>query len=186
MRYIFLALVIILFLVLGIAVVTNRSSSDSPNLPKKITATDFANKGTSSVNLTIQGALVGQDQRRAIRIKVTPTERTIYLLKGYEENIEQSKTYPNSQTAYETFLKALDNQGFGRQRVVKVTDEEGICPLGKRFIYEIISSGVAEMRSWSDSCSRNDGTFSGNATTVQKMFQRQINDYTTFTKGVKL
>ena len=191
MRYIVIILVIALFAILGVVTLSNlgSNSSNKPSTIKSTKITDAADKNTTRLTWTEQGKLVGDDKRKSVRIIVTHDKRTIQLLSGYNDQIEKSEDFTNSDTAFDTFSRALDLLNFGRERKVKQSDERAACPFGNRFIYNLDSNNTSVVRSWSDSCSAGDGTFGGNATSatdIRRLFQAQIPDYTKFISGTQL
>lgn len=186
-----LAMLIIVFLaIVGTVILVSRGSNSSePVKPARITKlVDYENSDSASVSWTQQGRLVGQDQRRAIRVTVTRTKRTVELLSDYEERVERSTEYPNSPKAFESFVRALDNASFGRERKVRQADERGVCPSGNRFIYRFTDNGKEVMRTWSDTCLTADGPFGGgkSAQLIAQLFKSQITDYSKFVNGIKL
>lgn len=190
MRYIFVILVVAMLFIVGVLTLSNRGSKSgsAPNAPKSTKVTELADKPTTRVTWTQQGALVGEDQRKAVRIIVTPTSRTIQLLTEYEERVDRSEELTNTQTAFDTFVRALDQMNFGKERTVKQPDERAMCPFGSRFIYNLDGSDT-KLRSWSDSCTSADGTFGGsntNAGDIRRLFQDQITGYNKFISGTGL
>jgi hypothetical protein len=135
----------------------------------------------------VEGKLVGEEDRRAVRVTVSDSERVVEVLGGYEEKVIKSKKYSNTRAAFETFLLALDRIGFGRQRSnVRIKDERGACPLGNRYIYELNSGGKQELRTWSDNCLGAEGTFGGSTSQARQIFKNQISDYDKFIQDVEL
>lgn len=186
MRYFIAVLVVIFFVVLGSVLLIGRDRPANVSVESKdVTVTNYIDSTTSKVVWTQQGELVGNNERFAVRISVSPTSRTIELLGGYNERVVKSKTYDNNKDAYRVFLKALDNLGFGEVRERTVEDEEGVCPTGRRYIYELFEGAQSRLHSWSTSCSRNDGTFDGvSAETVRVLFRDQITDYSDVIRGI--
>ncbi len=189
MRYGLAILVIAFLAIVGTAVLIGRGNSDSGAVRARVTKiADYDSKDSSSVSWTQQGRLVGEDKRRAIRVTVTRSKRTIEVLAGYPERVESNTELPNSTEAFAAFTRALDNAGFGRERTVRLADERGVCPLGSRFIYRLTDSGQEIMRTWSDSCRTSDGSFGGGKTAslISQLFREQITDYDKFISGVRL
>ena len=189
MRYGFAIIVIAFLVIVGSVIVATRGDGASaPSLARFTKLVDYENNDTANVSWTMQGRLVGQDQRRDIRITVNRNKRVVEILHYYGERVEQSAEYPNSPTAFAAFVRALDNASFGRERIVKQADERGVCPLGNRFIYRLTDSSEEVMRTWSDTCAAADGPFGGGKTAqlIQQLFKAQITDYNKFTVGVSL
>lgn len=154
---------------------TTNTGKSTTTKSKVATANDLSNTD-SEFRLTIRGHIVGEQEYRAIRITVSRTTRSIQILNGYEESVERTQTYANTQAAFTTFAKAIDLSGFTRTRTAKQADETGVCATGYRYIYEIVNGSKQELRSWATSCAAADGTFAGTSN-VRLLFQNQFGDY---------
>lgn len=188
MRYGLAVLVIAFFAIVTTAVFVGRSDSGPGTSARVTKVTDYENKDSASVSWTQQGKLVGEDRRRAVRITITRSKRTVELLAGYPERVERSAEFTNSAEAFSAFTRALDTAGFGRERSVLQPDERGVCPQGNRFIYRLTEGNEEIMRTWSDSCRTSDGPFGGGNTAalIAKLFKEQITDYNDFVSGIRL
>lgn len=186
LRYIIVVLLIIFFGVLSTVFVVGRvrKAATPAHVPEKVHPADYVDKPSSKVTWTQQGRLVGDDLRRSVKITVTPTERRVDLLEGYDPKITKTAIFTNDKVSYTSFLLALENLNFGRERKVTQPDERGVCPLGKRYIYELHDGDVQKMRLWSDSCITAQGTYAGAAATTRQLFQAQITGYAKFISGV--
>ncbi len=186
-RYILIGLGVLVVGILGIILIFRTPSSNNKAVRKeKINLLDYIDRNGSQVQWTMQGHLVGEDQRRAVRVSVSSSTRLIEILDGYEWITERSKTYPNTQDAYDYFLHGLDRAGFTRDRKVVITDSKGVCPFGNTFLYDLSDADHHPLNTWSVTCFANLGTFAGSAFTVRQLFQAQITDYSAFVSGVNL
>jgi hypothetical protein len=133
----------------------------------------------AEVSFTTDGHINGDDKHRAIKITVDKFQRKVDILGGYDYNVIEEHTQPNTETAYNVFLTALNNEGFTLKRAKSKSpaSEKGQCPLGTRKIYELNDSGDSLSRLWSSSCGLTVGTFGGSSGAVQTLFQDQITDY---------
>lgn len=142
---------------------------------------------TTAMRLTVDGAVNPDEQHRAIRITVSRSESRVEILKGYNYEFVDGKSYPSTDEAYSTFLRALDLMNYTKGNdTAEMEDDRGYCPAGKRFIYEIIDGTDVSQRYWSTSCSKKVGNFEGDAQDVRKLFEEQIPDFKKFTKDVDL
>src|ERR1700694_4011901 len=188
LRYLFVFALFILLAVFGtVFLIKQITHKDTSHLGKTkiIHPADFIDVDNSTVSWTEQGRLLGEDQRRSVRVTVSATQRQVELLDGYNQTLEKSITQPNNKTAYSTFLIALENLRFGQDRIVKQGDERGDCPLGLRYIYEIHQGSDQKLHTWSDSCNAANGTFAGDSYTTRQIFKAQITDYNQFVAGVE-
>lgn len=189
MRYILAILLIAFLAIVGTVVLIGHGNSGSSKTAARITKlVDYDTNDAASVSWTQQGRLVGEDQRRAIRVTVTRSKRTVEVLDDYEERVERSTEFTNSPAAFEAFTRALDAASFGRERTVRQADERGVCPVGNRFIYRLTDKSQEVMRTWSDTCTSSDGPFGGGNTAnlIAQLFKAQITEYNKFIIGVQL
>lgn len=187
MRYILGVLGLVLLAVFAIFLLATGGNdrTDRQEGERVVTLTDYADK-SSAVSLTEDGRITGLDTHKSVRITVTPSERKVELLTGYDGSVERSQTFSNTSEAYEEFVFALHNAGFSRERDTAITDERGVCPQGSRYIYSLSEGDEEPIRLWSTSCSGKQGTFGGDTGLVRRIFHDQITDYNTFVRGVRL
>lgn len=188
MRYGIAVVVITFFAIVGTIVLVGSGNSKKSSTPLRNTVlADYGDKDTSSISWTQYGRLVGDDQRTAIRVTIARNKRTVEILSSYDERIEKSTEYINSPKAYESFVLALDNINFGKERNVVKPDDRGMCPVGNVFVYRLTDMGSEIMRTWSDTCNKTDGPYGGlSPALIAKLFKAQITDYNSFVNGVKL
>jgi hypothetical protein len=172
----------VIFLVILVVVLITRGGKGPDQRP--LVLSEQAREGVSAV-FTEQGQLVGQDQRRAIRITVNQNERRLEILTGYEEAVLSAQTYANTQSAFEAFLVALDQAGFDNKRVSAIEDERGACPLGHSFIYQLNEFSQPLINTWSTTCGKT-GTFNGNRNAVRTLFRKQIPGYSKLTSKIDM
>ncbi len=187
MKYILGVIALFMVTIFAILLVTRGHGTPKQPTSRQIKVSQRANLGTAAV-FTTEGRLVGETERRSIRIRVSRDERRLEILTGYEEAVDKSFVFPNTQSAYQTFLIALDRAGFTteRQQVIQ-RDERGACPLGRTYVYEFKEYSQQLVHLWDTSCGpRGGGTFGGITTTTQRLFQAQIPEYSKHIKGVKL
>lgn len=179
-RYIFGVIAAVVVAVIAIILIVNRPAgtttrSGNPDAPQTVNLSDYANRD-SSVSFTTLGRIVGDGQFEATRITITPTERRVEVLNGYDFNIVGSQTFPNTAAGYATLLEALKQSGYSRQQKSPIEDYRGICPQGQRYTYTLNEPGRTVFNNWSASCARN-GTFAGNGSQVRQLFRAQIPNY---------
>ena len=193
MKYWSSALGILILAVVAIVLIGTRSTGDSSgsstgtkkSKPGIVKLLDYENKD-ASLSVTVQGTLVGDDQRRAIRITITPEDRGVEELHGYDQAVVRSQHYKNTQSGYEEFLRAVNYSGFITKRTSNLADERGVCPFGQTYIYDLIDNNDQVSHLWGNSCSAALGTFAGNGPAIRQLFQNQITDYVNFSSTVQL
>ncbi len=190
MRYMLAILLIAFLVIVGTVVLIGRGNSSSSKTAARITKlVDYDTNDTAGVSWTQQGRLVGDNERKAIRITITRSNRRVEVLDQYAERAEKTQDFTNTAEAFSAFVRALDAVSFGRERAVRQADERGVCPLGNRFIYRLTDKSHEVMRTWSDTCTAADGPFGGGNTAaplIAQLFKAQITDYNKFIIGVQL
>ncbi|MEK7602779.1 MAG: hypothetical protein AAB459_00860 [Patescibacteria group bacterium] len=188
MRYVLAILGVILLTVLTVVIIISRPGNESKkqnqNTPK--TLVEYANSEARTI-FTTQGRVVGKEDRKSIRVTVDRNERVFEVLTGYDGVVEHSEQFGNSTSAFETFLAALDQAGFTKQRSQPTTlDERGACPLGKHFIFELSQGENDISRHWATTCGSRIGTSSAKISLVRSLFEAQIPNYSELASNVKL
>jgi hypothetical protein len=183
MRYFlgFLAVIGLIVLVF-VLVLRGLGGSKQPNVQTLLT--DYA-KTETVMRITIDGPVNADANHRQVRITVGRDQNTIETIEGYEGHTIETRDYPNNEEAYYTFLRALQLQGYTKGNPDPArTDERGVCPLGKRYIFEIVTGSATVQRYWAGSC--GGGTFAGRIGTVRLLFQKQAPDYAKMTRSMGL
>ena len=148
------------------------SSRQSTQINREINMSSFANSDAIAT-LYVDGPIQADPVHQAVRITVTRNQSKIELIEGYEGKVVRQEAFESNSTAYEQFLKALENAGFDKAVNANVTkDERGMCPLGFRYIYRLDNGSDSVVRSWSTSCSRGNAT--GDTTLIRNVFRNQI------------
>jgi hypothetical protein len=183
MRYILGVAGLIIVLIVAIILIVTRSPSTSTQQGKKaIALAEYADKDAKVV-YTTRGRIVGEESFRSVRVSITRRERVYEVLSGYEDRVQDSKTFSNTDAAYSVFIKALDKAGFARQKNTTIKDETGVCPLGRMFTYDLKEGSTNKEHLWDSSCNKQ-GSFGGDTSLVQQLFQNQIPDYNKMTENL--
>lgn len=184
-RFIFIGLGIFIVLVLLILFLTGRGDRPQQDVGINRTTqlTDYATTGVD-MRYTMAGEINARENHRVLQITVGQTERTFTIFDGYQGNVLKSQTLLNDVDAYRAFLAALENSGYTKSRIAsRNVNPLAACPTGKRYNYDIIDGADVKQSLWSASCNIK-GTFAGNASTVQNLFEAQMPDYDAFVRGV--
>jgi|SRR3989344_2425129 len=186
-RYFATFIAVVVLLVFGVVLLTGGDSKEATTAQKApITLADYIDKN-SEVTMTIDGKANAEELHRVIRVKISPNQRVMDVIQGYNNTVLQNVTLTNSKASYDTFMRSIASSGFTREnKGAKQKDERGLCPLGQRFIFELHENGEQKQRLWKTSCGSTGGTFAGNFSTVRTLFQRQIPDFDKQTAGVQL
>ena len=119
---------------------------------------------STAMEFSASGPIVAQEDYDSIRISVGRDERRIDILRGYEGEIVATRTYENTEAAYNEFLHALALNGYAVGEPSENTSEEvaGRCASGSRYIFAV-KDGNREIESrWTTSCGKLDADlFSG-------------------------
>jgi hypothetical protein len=125
------------------------------------------------------------DHRKYV-IEVSPSVVMMRVYSDYGQKVVAEKSYSNNPEAFDAFMKSLE--GANATARYANTDEDddiadtGICPDGRRFIVELGN----DIRRWTTSCDRKQGTAAGKMTTMRKLFAKQIPDFDALVKNTEL
>ncbi|HET7827704.1 MAG TPA: hypothetical protein VFK97_02450, partial [Candidatus Saccharimonadales bacterium] len=177
---------IIIFIVL-LVMIFGGHGKKAPVGPQLKPLPDYA-ASDATVSFTTDGIVNADELHRSVRITVSSSQMTLDILKGYNPQVIQSKSFENNQEAYTIFLKAIDNAGFlAKIKNSKApADEGGLCPLGFRYILDLNQDGDDLSRTWASTCGSKIGTSAGALQTLQTLFQEQIPGYQTLVQNVNL
>lgn len=172
MRFIIGFLVTIGLIILAFILIFRSSGTPA------VTTPDINKYASTSVvmQFTIDGPVNADQDHRETRITVGQSQTTMTTLSGYQGTVIQSKSYDNNITAYTDFLHALQLNGFSKgSKTSSIQDDRGQCPLGTRYIYEIIDGAQNVQRFWHSTC--GTGNFRGTTSVINALFIRQAPDY---------
>ncbi len=174
MRYIIGLLVTIGLIVLLIILLFGGGGSKVPKNAK--TLSSYANTDAVA-RLTIDGPIIAPQNHHQIQITVGRDATTFEKVQGYDGSVIDTHTYDSSLNSYNAFLHALGRAGFTKGNVdASLSDERGYCPLGDRYIFELIENRNDVVRFWATSCG-NPKTYGGNTSLTVTLFQAQVPDY---------
>ena len=181
MKYLigFLITVGLIILLIVLLVSGSGSKTQVPHTSK--TLASYSDDSTALVRLTVDGPITSPQEHHATRISVSRDTTTYEQLVGYNGHVTLAQSYPNTQTSYLSFLRAIELAGFTKgDTAANLKNDRGFCALGSRYIFEFEASGKQLERFWSTSC---DGTrsFRGNAPLNLSLFRKQIPEYNKFT-----
>jgi hypothetical protein len=186
MKYIFGVLGIIVIIVVAIMLLRGGGKNpDDLSGNQQVNLSEYVDSGAEAVHTTYS-ELVGEEERRAIRITVSRNQRMVEILSGYNERVIRKKTFSNTQAAYDEFLHALKNAGFSREQEADYKEEKGVCPNGNRTVYQLRENDEDIFRLWSTSCDRDDGNFGGKPITIEDLFEDQILNYSDIVEDVDI
>ncbi len=157
-----------------------------PKVPVTSKTLDSYATTSAEARFIIDGPVNADSLHEQIQISVNRDNVTFEHLRGYEGESVKLQNYPNNQSAYTTFLLALAHAGFTHGNTdPALSDERGYCPLGDRFIVELIQDDRTLERFWSTSCG-GPKTYLGNANLTRALFQAQVPDYLKQISDVRL
>lgn len=177
---------LVLFIVLMV-ILFGHGGKKPPAGPQLMPLPEYA--GTNAtVSFTVDGIVNADELHRSIRITISNSQMELDVLQGFNPRVIQSKTFENNQQAYTVFLKSINNYGFlNKLKSSKYSDDEqGVCPLGFRYIFDLNQDGADLSRTWSTSCGTKVGTSGAALGSIQTLFQDQIPNYSTLTENVDL
>lgn len=187
-RYI-LALIVISIIFFGglfllLRLVTGGDDTDNSQNTSQTQKVNKLSNDAESVSYTIYGNLVAEEDRRAIRVTVSSSERRLEVLRGYDEAVIKRETLSNKESAFTNLLLALEQAKFTTRDSAITQEDRGLCPLGYRYVFQTYYEDNSNVRSWLTSCDVKNSSFKGDSETVHELFVAQIPNYEELVKDV--
>ena len=141
-----------------------------------------------SVRMTVRGPIVADENFHSYTVTVSPTTRVLTTYEGYLDRQVDTKQLVNNTRGYEQFVYALDRTNVTDAVTLEAdaADMRGICATGRVYQYEIMQASNVVKKIWTTTCSKSKGSLKASNTTISKLFQAQIPDYSDLTQKVKL
>lgn len=146
------------------------------------------NAQSNSVTAYIEKGVTADEKHYSISMTISANNRTIRVLKGYQNVEDKSEGLPNNVEAYKTFLMAIDRYGFTQKRDSKGGyDWREACPTQKGYRFKLSDQAYEQFDRWYSSC---DGTrygdYGGKVGSVYNLFRDQFPNYSEVTSGIPL
>jgi len=182
MRY-FIAFLVTMGLIFLLVFLLFGGSSKPKVLPIHKTLHSYA-LTDAQVQLTIDGPINAVQNHQEVQITVDRNNVTYEQLQGYDGNVVNMQTYDNTENAYTVFLFALARAGFTQgSNDPTLSDERGFCPLGDRYIFQLMQDGNTIERYWATNCG-SPKTYLGLLNVTLSLFQAQVPNYSKLTGDI--
>lgn len=187
MKYLFGVIgCIIVVVAVFLLVLRGLTGHKAPDPTQQVKLADYASTETV-MRVTVDGPVVANQNHVAYRMTVGRTQTSLETYKTYDYELVDQRTYPNTQNAYDSFLRAIDMAGFTKGDPKIKGDERGVCANGRRIIVEILTGSSQVQRYWTTSCGKL-GNFKGVIGTIQQLFVNQYPraDYNKLVNNLKI
>ncbi len=182
--YVGILITFVLILILVLLVVHKPGKGTVPLTNKPLY--DYATTN-SEVRLTIDGPINANIDHQQVQITANANTVTFDQLQGYEGKVVVQQQFVNSNGAYSAFLRALSLAGYTNGNTAKaLSNEQGYCPLGARYVFELIENNKDLLRFWATSCSGVTKTYNGDLPLTLSLFEAQVPNYQTLVRNVNL
>lgn len=162
------------------------SGGGKPKVPTTSKTLDSYAVTSAQVRMTIDGPVNSDQQHQQVRVTVDRDNVTFEQIQGYGNNVVNLQHYANNQDAYAVLLLSLAHAGFTNGNITsKLQDERGYCPLGDRYIFEMVQDGKDLERLWATSCG-SPKTYLGNLSLTISLLKAQVPNYSNLTENISL
>jgi hypothetical protein len=185
-------LVIILIMVISIGIASrdrdrnlgisgNNSSIEEEKIPELL-----SNSKDNSVTFYVEKGVTADENQYSVEMTISANNRTIRVLRGYQNVEERSEGLPNNLEAYEAFLKALGRYDFIEPR----EDKSGFsfreaCPTQRSYRFKLNEGSTQIFDRWHTFCEGNRyGDYGGRVSLTFTLFRNQFPDYNKYTRGI--
>lgn len=150
------------------------NEKEAPKTPRSLA--DYASTD-AVVRMSADGIINADQEHQAVRVTVGRDAAVYEQIQGYQGAVVDSQRFANSESAYRNLLYALARVGFTQGDASKaLANETGRCPLGTRYVFELIENGKTIQRYWVTTCG-GAKTFKGNQSATLELFRLQIPNY---------
>jgi hypothetical protein len=182
LRYFIGLLLTIGLIIVLILLLFGGGKSKAPVAPRTLDSYAFTN---AEVQMIIDGPINAVQNHQEVQVTVDQYNTVYEQLQGYDGDVVNQQTFPNTQSGYAVFLHALTVAGFTKGNSnPDMSDERGYCPLGDRYIFELVQNGSDIDRFWATSCG-SPKTYDGNVNLTLELFEAQVPGYQTLTQGIQ-
>lgn len=182
-----LIIILIVLLLTGGGEDSGQQPQPTEEVTRPKTTSQLAEFATTNAvaRLTINGPINSDQEHQAVRITVGRDDTVYEQIKGYEGTVSSQQTFVSNSDAYSNFLYAIGRAGFLRGDGTKaLANEKGYCPLGQRYVFELIDGAETLQRYWATSCGGAPKTYRGNVNLTNRLFQAQVPGYTDLTNNL--
>ena len=174
-----------LIIILIVLLFGGGNNGNKPKAPKTPKTLNSLASTDAQIRLTIIGPTNADQIHQQVQITIDRSGNTFNLIQGYENTVTSSQSYESNEPAFSNFLHALSLAGYTRgDNNPKLADDRGYCPLGQRYVFEVIENGKTVSRYWSSNCGKIK-TYLGSTELTLTLFEAQIPDYTTLTQNAE-
>ena len=141
-----------------------------------------------SVQMTVRGPIVADEQFHSYQITVTPSSRTLTTYTGYLDTVVDNFTLGNNVPAYEQFVYSLDkaNMAKGSELTGDKNDTRGICATGQVYEFAILQSDKSVKTLWTSTCRGSKGSLDASVDQLTQLFTSQIPNATQLINKIDL
>jgi hypothetical protein len=184
-RY-FIGFVIVVALIVFLFVIIFGGSDNKTKVANSSRVLSSYATSSSEVKMTIDGPTNASADHRQVVVHVDQNQVLFQEKHGYDGDVAKSQNFANSPGSYQAFLRSLEHANFTKGDASHMNaDERGYCPLGSRYIFELIDAGKIVQRYWTTSCG-SPKTFLGDTALNIELFQKQVPGYFDLTDDASL
>ena len=158
---------------------SSKKQSDSSKVEDSSVKELLTVDASRSVKMIVRGPIVSSEDARSYSIEVSPSARSLKVLKGYNGEIVDQKDYANSNIAYDEFVHALNkaNMMKGTSLTGEDDDLRGVCARGHVYDFAIMKDEKIVKHLWTSTCAGSKGSLIANTKQLQSLFSSQIPDF---------
>lgn len=158
---------------------SNKSSETSQQEQDTSTKELLTVETGRSVKMTVRGPIVANEDARSYSVEVSPSGRSLKVLKGYNGEVINQKDHANTSVSYDEFIHALNkaNMMKGEALTGEADDLRGVCAGGHIYDFAILKDGEVVKHLWTSTCGGSKGSLLANTKQLQDLFASQIPEF---------
>lgn len=175
------ALIVIIAIIAVLGLIALAQAIFFPGAPSASTASTnqaalLSTDVGRSVNMTVRGPIVADENFRSYEISIAPDSRVMTITADYEGTPTNSITLGNNVPAYREFVAALNKAGLvnGTAFTGAADNLDGVCAVGDVYDFSILNNGKQVTHLWTSTCSGSKGSLNANVNQLSNLFTVQI------------
>jgi len=186
LRYFFGFMVTVLLLIVLIFLLFHHGGGNKTVPSTSVPLYDYSNND-SEVRMTIDGPTNANEIHQQVQVTVNQNVVTYDQIQGYEGTVVFQEQFDNNENAFNAFLRSLTIAGYtDGTSSSSLSNEQGHCPLGDRYIFELIQNGNDLERYWTTNCPNVNHSYYGELLLTMQLFEAQVPSYSTLTQNLKI
>ena len=163
----------------------NQPTTTQPDISREALLNTASSR---SVQMTVRGPIVAEEDFRSYRLTVSSSERSLTTYSGYLIQPIATRQLSNNTRAYDEFVHALDKANLVKGEVFtgEKDDIRGICATGRVYEFAVMDGTNTVKRLWTSTCKGSPGSLKASVRQLETLFLEQVPNNKELLKNIDL